>query len=56
MRTFETKLGAEQYLNTEYKDYAETGVARVMPISPTIAKHFSVEEGFCIDIEWDNEH
>ena len=56
MNTFNTKQEAIQYLNSEYKDYAETGVANVMLISPMIARAFGVKEGFCVDLEWNNEH
>ena len=56
MKTFTTKQEATQYLNSEYSDYAETGVANVMMVSPMIAKAFGSDEGFCIDIEWNSEH
>lgn len=56
MKTFNTKQEATQYLNTQYGDYAETGVANVMLVSPMIAKAFGAKEGFCIDLEWNNEH
>jgi len=56
MNTFSTKQEATQYLNSEYKDYSETGVANVMLVSPMIAKAFGVKEGFCVDLEWNNEH
>ena len=53
MRIFPTKKEALDYLNDEYKEWAETGCAHAIYINSTIASKFNLSTGFCIDVEWE---
>lgn len=53
-KAFDSRDVAERYMHSEYGDWAETGVARVMACAGASAKAMGLPEGckFFVNVEW----